>query len=445
MANCVTDIYPGPDNIQVMLIKFDHGVIYRKYIGQQCIEEIRYYNNQVNGINENGDDDPDDNPAYRLWSNEGQILKEQFFCQGVFNRDTEGSSDIVRPASLTWDKDGNILVQGYYIKGRLHRNDGPARITYVKQGDEWVKTEQFLCHNQKYNTLEEIKIHTDKINNSLRDTGNFDKLPKVECSDENGINETRENISVTNAQEIYPGITENDCSSFVARDELVYIQQGPGPARLVNNKYKRFYFIPADDSVFWHRSSFMVHIPKTAGTSIIKSLDIRFYLGHMFANQYPKHVWSKLKTIVRNPYDRLVSAYEFMCRGGFHYNWEYLLIRDRYRDFSDWVLYGLDENYNQENDKYSAMETLIPQTEFLCHENEIILSPENIGRFENLDLDCKRLFDIDSLPHYNHKTNTQHWSSYYTDDNVRLKVARLYARDFSMLGYATEIEQVMET
>jgi len=46
--------------------------------------------------------------------------------------------------------------------------------------------------------------------------------------------------------------------------------------------------------------------------------------GHVYTRYYPEKYRHKIKLIVRNPYDRAVSAYFFMKKGGFNNNSQYL-------------------------------------------------------------------------------------------------------------------------
>jgi len=71
----------------------------------------------------------------------------------------------------------------------------------------------------------------------------------------------------------------------------------------------------------WLRAGIVfVHIPKAAGTSISEALYGRF-VGHVRAADVVQWGPSRLKAlprfaITRNPWDRLVSAYRFVTRGG---------------------------------------------------------------------------------------------------------------------------------
>lgn len=191
--------------------------------------------------------------------------------------------------------------------------------------------------------------------------------------------------------------------------------------------------------------TYLIHIPKAAGTSIMVSVPKPYvYFCHMYGCYYPKRIRHKLRTIVRNPYDRLVSAYHFMVKGGFNQNRVYLVIRNNYSNFEDFVLNGLNETmcHHSFHHDIHPLEPLFLQTDFILDEyGNFVLSPKHIGRYETLAEDCKRLFNIDHLSHHNW---TQHrdWRSYYTNSLVRDKVRDIYRQDFELLGYSTTIDHV---
>lgn len=94
--------------------------------------------------------------------------------------------------------------------------------------------------------------------------------------------------------------------------------------RFKNYQYQRkiitndsYSFKPFDES-----KSIFVHIPKCAGVSINKSLYGNLAGGHTTFDEYiiifePKCIENYFKfTFVRNPWDRVVSAYFFLQKGG---------------------------------------------------------------------------------------------------------------------------------
>ena len=137
-----------------------------------------------------------------------------------------------------------------------------------------------------------------------------------------------------------------------------------------------------------HRCIF-VHIPKCAGMSIAQSLFGRYVTGHMPLRTY-RYVYSSGElrayykfTFVRNPYDRLVSAFLFMQRGGMHEadrRWASEHVQG-YRDFEEFVLRGLPR---PEVRRYFHF---TPQLDFVTLPRLRGPQVDFIGRFETLDRD----------------------------------------------------------
>jgi len=122
---------------------------------------------------------------------------------------------------------------------------------------------------------------------------------------------------------------------------------------------------------------------------------------------------------VRNPWDRLVSAY--------HYSVKWFAINDaqklnlkKFDNFSSW----LREMYTGFN-KYGSQWSYVRGCDF-------------VGKTENLQEDFNIICDKigipqQHLPHKN-KTNHKHYTEYY-DDETREIVAEKYAKDIEYFGY----------
>ena len=203
-------------------------------------------------------------------------------------------------------------------------------------------------------------------------------------------------------------------------------------------------YIPADEDAYWDRLQFFLSIPKNATTTISNLFALDHYLGHLQADQYPERVRPLLKTVVRNPYDRLVSAYCFMVRGGFFNNPEYARIAAAYLDFEDWVLRGLSAEMCARPRTFETngwREPFLPQCIWLtsADDKQLLIPRENIARFENLVPDVRRVFGFEIREQHNASVGRNRWQSYYTNPAVRKKVAEIYAEDFALLGYTTEL------
>ena len=194
-----------------------------------------------------------------------------------------------------------------------------------------------------------------------------------------------------------------------------------------------------------------VHIPKCGGTSIedviwpgqrseadlwmgfTSRFENRYQTGglqHLLARHIRDAVGSEVFdayfrfTVVRNPYDRIVSQYASMRR------------RPDLREFI-----GMDEHaefkrYLELIAKKTHVQWM-PQTAFLQDEegNQIV---SEIGRFERLADYSRELFarlGIQTvLPHAN-ASSRQPLEAYY-DDEARAMVASLYSGDLRALGYS---------
>jgi hypothetical protein len=223
--------------------------------------------------------------------------------------------------------------------------------------------------------------------------------------------------------------------------------------------------LPSLKSPLWSSvRAIFVHIPKTAGVSIrdaicrpydvythIQSVALAvvnttfvMYNAHVFARYYPISQRHKLKTIVRNPYDRLVSAYFWMVAGGFRQNKEYTDIKNRYKSFADWVLNGLEPKHTLWSVDNLVMEPVMLQSLWVTDDNQqLILPRDNIGRYEHLEPDVQRLFNHSTtlstpLPKIN-RSKHDNWKLYYSNPLVRQKVSSLYRSDFDLFQYPTTI------
>lgn len=183
------------------------------------------------------------------------------------------------------------------------------------------------------------------------------------------------------------------------------------------------------------------HVPKTGGLTVRKILykgdNLRggHYTPAELRELMPDKYDSYFKFgLVRNPYDKLVSAYEYKrTETGNHHESKQTakFMRENFEDFEDYVF-----NYDFENPPHDVARK---QHEFLCLDGE--LQTDYLGRFENYRESLKEAFDLigfefdfDFLPHVN-KTRSRDRKRNYYNDKIAEKVYGIYQRDFQMFDY----------
>ncbi len=188
---------------------------------------------------------------------------------------------------------------------------------------------------------------------------------------------------------------------------------------------------------FDEKKSIFVHITKTAGTSVALTLfgklpyhyrawQYRVIYGRRTYREYFKFAY------VRNPWDRLYSAFSYLKGGGWDDN-------DK-----TWALENLSgiENINDFVLKWLTPERLYshihfwPQSDFICSKGNTALI-DYLAYFETIENDftfiaqkigCER-----KLAHTN-ASKRAGYEEVYTPDAIA-KVALLYERDIANFGY----------
>ena len=191
-------------------------------------------------------------------------------------------------------------------------------------------------------------------------------------------------------------------------------------------------------NAFYKSKTIFVHIPKTAGVSLVKAIygnvtlegHRSFYFNSIALNIKDDKYFSF--TFVRNPFDRLYSAYKFLKKGGINYQ-DRLAFQthlSEFKDFEDFVLNGLNKELIYQ------ITHLIPQYEYLCDKRGSILV-NFVGRFENLDNDVlflsKKLKKVIKLDHHNYNKKLDFKEAY--SDDMMDKVYQIYQKDFEIFNY----------
>ena len=186
-------------------------------------------------------------------------------------------------------------------------------------------------------------------------------------------------------------------------------------------------------SLFIEKKCVFFHIPKTGGISISNSLfgDVKW--GHRNVNFYKLHYGEKVFNslykfcFVRNPYDRLFSAYTFLKEGGINnqdleFSNSYL---QEFISFDEFVLKGL------EKEEIINWVHFKPQYTFVCDENDNIVM-DFVGKMENLNADfnavCKHLNIESELQKLNMSATKKNDFSEEVKTMIKLK----YQKDFNL-------------
>ena len=182
------------------------------------------------------------------------------------------------------------------------------------------------------------------------------------------------------------------------------------------------------------RRYLFIHIPKTAGTSVVSSLSkyegVPHRETHILPSKYVKNIWEKLYTfaIIRNPYERMVSHWLYHTTSNYK--------------GTVFINSGISKNIdNISFEEYVRIVKKIHKTcvNFYPETSEPI---DRILRFENLTEDWNKLCNkigISCELQNKKATNHVHYSKYYTD-LTRKTVKSMYSSDLKKFGYTFKHE-----
>ncbi|TNC82677.1 MAG: hypothetical protein C9356_02025 [Oleiphilus sp.] len=189
---------------------------------------------------------------------------------------------------------------------------------------------------------------------------------------------------------------------------------------------------------FDEKKAIFVHIPKCAGISVSKALFGNLAGGHTTFDQYldifePRCIHQYFKfTIVRNPWDRLVSAYFFLKGGGYDQQdrrWFESELAD-YESFDDFVINWL----NKKNIwKWYHFQ---PQYHYMLDSLGKV-SLDFIGFVENLEEDFRLIasqIGVNASLSQSNRSQHKGYQHYYSDETIA-RVSEVYAEDIKLLGY----------
>lgn len=187
-----------------------------------------------------------------------------------------------------------------------------------------------------------------------------------------------------------------------------------------------------------------IHVPKNAGISIGHSFlcDSKYIGDHTRVNdEHVNDTFNKFM-VCRNPFDRLISSYEYQKKMADlnilkEFKQRIFLREKRNQDFSKFVDFVytnllLDELHTR------------PQKYWTLSKRNIPLKNLKVIRFENLQNDLDQYFtQIKMSPIKIKEENASIRSSffnYYSNPKVISQVQELYKQDFKYFNYSTDIK-----
>jgi hypothetical protein len=192
--------------------------------------------------------------------------------------------------------------------------------------------------------------------------------------------------------------------------------------------------------------SIFIHITKSAGTSLAKTIyeelpyhytaqQYRVIFGAENFNDYYKYAF------VRNPWDRLYSAFSFLKDGGWNQD-DALWSRENLSHIDSFDTFVM-EWFGK--DKLNSHIHFWPQSKFLCDRHGCPLINE-IFYFENINSDfqtvCERLSTTCDLTHTN-RSKRNSYKNVYTRESID-KVSQVYSQDIKNFGYTFDTYQRKE-
>jgi len=185
-----------------------------------------------------------------------------------------------------------------------------------------------------------------------------------------------------------------------------------------------------------HRCIF-VHITKTAGTSVAKSpfgylpyhytaIEYRVIYGRKTFSEYFKFAF------VRNPWDRLHSAFRYLKSGGWNDDdkaWAAANLGE-FDDFGSFVRQWVTPG------NIGSHLHFLPQCHFICDSKGRLLV-DRVAYFETINEDFAKIASKLNIDAEIGKHNTNPGISYRNayDDETRKIVADVYAQDIRQFGY----------
>jgi hypothetical protein len=180
-----------------------------------------------------------------------------------------------------------------------------------------------------------------------------------------------------------------------------------------------------------NKEHLFIRIPKTGGNSMQRAINENWghYTAAFCKSVIPQKDWNNAFkfTIVRNPYDWLVSWY--------HYN----IRKTPYKNmtFNEWVLADYPHHLHADYERKVQPANPVSQLDWIVDENGKILV-DYVGKLENLEVEieeiCKRIGVKYRKIQQLNKSNREDYTGYY-NSLIREKVEKDYSRELQAFNY----------
>lgn len=202
-------------------------------------------------------------------------------------------------------------------------------------------------------------------------------------------------------------------------------------------RVKRFFHID-NLELIKNKNVLFIHIPKAAGMTIATQLYDGNEIGHFPASDWKASQRGLFNscykfTFVRNPWDRVYSAYNFLKKGGMEHHKHdkqfKLEVIDKYSDFNDFVI-----NYLTEETIFSYIH-FYPQYYFVFDKNDELLV-DDVYKVESIDSDIKKLQSLGvSLENIvRNASGSFDYKDVYNQESID-RISLLYKKDIEFFEY----------
>jgi hypothetical protein len=192
---------------------------------------------------------------------------------------------------------------------------------------------------------------------------------------------------------------------------------------LINKKVKETFNL--NNAKIKNTDYIFIHIPKNAGTSFCKKYCVG-QVGHAIAKIYNIDQLKKSIAIIRNPYDRIISCYNYFKMNNNYWKQKYGLPQHHVFCKNNSIKKFIDFLYS----KKLTFDIHLQKQVYFLQKDGIIYT--KLLKLENINDDFKRIFNKNiDLP----KINKSKKFEKSLDNEDKEKVYKMYKDDFKLLGY----------